>query len=61
MDRPDPAPNAVTGGAMDRVIETKRLDRRVIYVGVTVVVIALLAAFWLFGPRAGDQSVPAAG
>ena len=59
MDRPDASTTAVTGGAMDRVIETKRLDRRIVYGGVAAAVIVLLLAFWLFAPRAGDQSVPA--
>ena len=59
MDRPDASTTAVTGGAMDRVIETKRMDRRVVYIGAAAAVIALLIAFWLFAPRAGDQSVPA--
>lgn len=59
MDRPDTSTTAVTGGAMDRVIETKRMDRRIIYAGMAAAVVALLIAFWLFAPRAGDQSVPA--
>ncbi|MFS0737111.1 efflux RND transporter periplasmic adaptor subunit [Sphingomonas sp. 1P06PA] len=59
MDRADTATTAVAGGAMDRVIETKRMDRRIIYVGAAAAVIAIMILVWLFAPRAGDQSVPA--
>jgi HlyD family secretion protein len=50
---------AVSGGAMDRVVERKRIDRRLVWGGGAAAVIAALLLFWLFAPRAGDQSVAA--
>jgi HlyD family secretion protein len=47
---------AVTGGAMDRVIERKKLDKRIVIGGATVVLLLVLV-FWLFAPRADSMSV----
>ena len=44
---------AVSGGAMDRVVERKRLDRRIVIGGAAAAVISLVLLFWLFAPRAG--------
>jgi HlyD family secretion protein len=50
-------PEAVSGGAMDRVVERKRLDRRILIAGAAAVVIGLILLFWLFAPRADSVSV----
>lgn len=48
---------AVSGGAMDRVVERKRLDRRILIGGVATAALLLLVLFWLFAPRADSMSV----
>jgi len=48
---------AVTGGAMDRVIERKRLDRRVVIGGAAAAALLLILVFWLFAPRSDSLSV----
>lgn len=48
---------AVSGGAMDRVVERKRLDRRLLYGGGAAAVLLLLLLFWLFAPRADSLTV----
>jgi HlyD family secretion protein len=48
---------AVSGGAMDRIVERKRVDRRVLVAGAAAVVLALGLLFWLFAPRADSVSV----
>ena len=48
---------AVSGGAMDRVVVRKRLDRRIVIAGTAVVVLLLILIFWLFAPRADSMSV----
>ena len=50
---------AVSGGAMDRVVERKRLDPRLVWGGGAALVLVAILLFWLFAPRAGDQSVAA--
>ena len=52
-DRSEP----VTGGAMDRVIERKRLDRRVVIGGAAAAALLLILVFWLFAPRSDSLSV----
>ena len=47
----------VSGGAMDRVVEGKRIDRRVLIAGGVGAVLLLVLLFWLFAPSAGTQSV----
>jgi HlyD family secretion protein len=46
-----------SGGAMDRVVVTKRLDKRVLIAGGAAAALLLILAFWLFAPRADSQSV----
>ena len=48
---------AVSGGAMDRVIETKRIDKRLLIAGAGAAVLLLVLVFWLFAPRSSSQSV----
>ena len=48
---------AVSGGNMDRVIERKRIDKRVLIGGAAGALLLLLLIFWLFAPRAGTQAV----
>jgi HlyD family secretion protein len=47
----------VSGGAMDRVVERKRLDRRILIAGAAATVLGLILLFWLFAPRADSVSV----
>jgi len=53
------ANEAVSGGAMDRVVEVKRIDRRLLIAGGALVGLLLLLAFWFFAPSANSQSVSA--
>ena len=48
---------AVTGGAMDRVVLRKRIDRKILIAGGAAGLLLLLILFWLFAPRADSQSV----
>jgi HlyD family secretion protein len=48
---------AVSGGAMDRLVERKRLDRRILIAGAAAGVVGLILLFWLFAPRADSVSV----
>src|SRR5262245_45574993 len=55
--RQPPRTEAVTGGAMDRVVERKRIDRRILIGGGAAAVLLLVLLFWLFAPSANSQSV----
>ncbi len=48
---------AVSGGAMDRVVERKRIDRRIIIAGAGGAALLLIVLFWLFAPRADSVTV----
>ena len=48
---------AVSGGAMDRVVERKRIDRRILIAGAGAAVLLLILLFWLFAPRADSITV----
>lgn len=48
---------AVTGGAMDRVVERKRIDKRILIGGGAAAALLLILLFWLFAPRADSVSV----
>ena len=50
---------AVSGGAMDRVVERRRIDRKILIAGGAAGLVLLLLLFWLFAPRADSQSVSA--
>jgi HlyD family secretion protein len=47
----------VSGGAMDKVVERKRIDRRILIAGVGGAVVLLVLIFWLFAPRADSMTV----
>ncbi len=47
----------VSGGAMDRVVERKTIDRRILLAGGAGLAIVLILIFWLFAPSADSQSV----
>lgn len=60
LEQPEAEPRApVSGGAMDREVPRKRLDRRLLVGGIVALVAALAALFYAFAPRAGTQSVAA--
>lgn len=48
---------AVSGGAMDRVIQRKRIDKRVLIAGGAAAIVLLILIFWLFAPRSDSQTV----
>jgi HlyD family secretion protein len=48
---------AVSGGAMDRVVERKRIDRRILIAGGASALLLLILIFWLFAPRSDSMSV----
>ena len=48
---------AVSGGAMDRVVVRNRVDKRILIAGAAGVVLLLIILFWLFAPRADSMSV----
>jgi len=48
---------AVSGGAMDRVVERKRIDKRILIGGAAAATLLLIILFWLFAPRADSLSV----
>jgi HlyD family secretion protein len=48
---------AVSGGAMDRIVERKRIDKRLLITGAAGAVLLLVLLFWLFAPRGDSQSV----
>ncbi len=48
---------AVSGGAMDRVVARKRIDKRIVYGGAAAAIVALVLFFWLFAPRADSMTV----
>ena len=49
--------SAVSGGAMDRVVARKTVDKRLIIGGAAAALLLVILFFWLFAPRAGSQSV----
>jgi HlyD family secretion protein len=51
------ATEAVSGGAMDRVVERKRIDPRILIAGAGAAVVLLILVFWLFAPRADAVTV----
>ena len=49
--------DAVSGGAMDKGVERKRIDKRILIAGGAAAVLLLVLLFWLFAPQAGTLSV----
>ena len=48
---------AVSGGAMDRVVVRKKIDKRILIGAGASAILLLILLFWLFAPRAGSQTV----
>jgi HlyD family secretion protein len=48
---------AVSGGAMDKVVVRKRIDKRILIGGAVGALLVLLLIFWLFAPRADSMTV----
>ena len=48
---------AVSGGAMDRVVVRKRIDKRILIAGGAAAALLLIMFFWLFAPRSDSMSV----
>jgi HlyD family secretion protein len=48
---------AVTGGAMDKVVERKRIDKRILIGGAAAAAVLLILLFWLFAPRSDSMAV----
>ena len=48
---------AVSGGNMDRVVEHKRIDKRILIAGGAAALLLLIVLFWLFAPRSDSQTV----
>jgi HlyD family secretion protein len=48
---------AVSGGAMDRVVVRKRLDKRIVIGGAAAAALLLIILFWIFAPRSDSMSV----
>lgn len=48
---------AVSGGAMDRVVARRRIDKRIVYGGAAAGIVALVLFFWLFAPRADSMTI----
>jgi HlyD family secretion protein len=48
---------AVSGGAMDKVVVRKRIDPRILIAGAVAAVLLVVIIFWLFAPRADSMSV----
>jgi HlyD family secretion protein len=49
--------SAVSGGAMDKVVVRKRVDKRLLIAGGAAAVLLLVLLFWMFAPRADSQSI----
>jgi HlyD family secretion protein len=55
--RNSPRHEAVSGGAMDKVVERKRIDKRILIGGAAGAALLLILLFWLFAPRSDSMSV----
>jgi len=49
--------DAVSGGAMDRVVVRNRIDKRILIGGAAAAALLLILLFWLFAPRADSLTV----
>jgi HlyD family secretion protein len=50
--------DVVSGGAMDRVVVRKRLDKKIVIAGAAGAVLLLILLFWLVAPRSDSMTVP---
>ena len=48
---------AVSGGAMDRIVVRKKIDKRVLIGAGVGAILVIILMFWLFAPRSGSQTV----
>ena len=48
---------AVSGGAMDKVVVSKKIDKKVLIAGGAAAVLLLALLFWMFAPRSDSQSI----
>ena len=48
---------AISGGAMDKVVVRKRIDRKYLIAGGAAALLLILVIFWLFAPRADSMTV----
>jgi HlyD family secretion protein len=48
---------AVSGGAMDRIVVRKKIDKRILIGGGVGAILLIVLMFWLFAPRSGSQTV----
>ena len=48
---------AVSGGAMDRIVVRKKIDKRVLIGAGVGAILLIVLMFWLFAPRSGSQTV----
>lgn len=57
LEKPEPKGSAVSGGAMDREISTRKFDRRVVIGGGAAAAALLALLFWWFAPRGDTQAI----
>lgn len=48
---------AVSGGAMDKVVVSKKIDKKILIAGGAAAVLLLALLFWMFAPRSDSQSL----
>ena len=49
--------DAISGGAMDRVVERNRIDRRIVIAAAAAAVLLIVMLFYFFAPRSDSQTV----
>ncbi len=59
LGKPDNGASPASGGAMDRPIERKRIDRRLLIGGAVAIILLLAFVFLRFAPSSGSQTVSA--
>lgn len=59
LDQPPREGRAESGGAMDKEIVSRRIDKRLLIAGGAAAALVLAALFWIFAPRGDTQSIAA--
>lgn len=59
LEKPEGKRATVSGGAMDREIQVRRIDRRLFGGGAALAAVLLLTVFWYFAPSGNAQSIAA--
>ncbi len=59
LEKPEPRTSAISGGAMDREVVSRKLDRRLVIGGAAGALLLVAALFWWFAPRGDSQSIAA--